>query len=102
MTPKQQDEARHQSRHQVQTSVFFMVTKDEIPLSFDQHNMEGEVVDLSQKGFRFKSPMPLEKNEQISFEITSDKKTIFSGVAQIMHSDNDLSIGAKYLKIKQH
>jgi len=79
-----------------------MVTKGEEPLTMDKHQLEGKIIDVSESGFRFKSPMPLNEKDQISFEIVSDTKTIFSGVAEIVHCNNDLVFGTAYLKIKEH
>ncbi len=97
-----ESEARNQLRHQVMTPVFFMVTKEMQPLALDKHHLEGIIIDVSESGFKFKSPMPLNEGDQISFEIVSDTKTIFSGVAEIIHCNNDLVCGTSYLKIKQH
>jgi hypothetical protein len=98
----QAKEARNQLRHQVMTPVFFMVTKTGEPLPLDKHHLEGKIVDVSESGFRFKSPMPLNEKEQISFEIVSDTKTLISGVAEIVHCNNELVCGTAYQKVKYH
>lgn len=95
-------EARNTLRHQVQTPLFFMKTENEVALPFEKHHCEGEIIDVSETGFKFKTSLPMNDKDQISFEILSDSKTLFSGVAEVIHSSNELVYGAHYLKVKQH
>ena len=78
-----------------------MVTKNQEPLGDAQHHIEGEVIDLSEHGFRMRSTHILVEGEQISFEITSADKTLFRGVAEVKHCLPDEIYGMQYCKVKK-
>jgi len=99
---KVKTEARQWFRHEVGGRVFFMLTCEERPLAISQHNLEGNLVNVSENGFRLQSPMPLEQHEQISFEIVSGTQTVFSGVAQVVHCNNQQEYGVRYIKVRKH
>lgn len=96
-------EARKWFRHQIQATIYFMVTKEERCLDSKQAHLEGKLHDVSEKGFKFDSSgQPLEIGEQISFEIVSAEKTVFSGVAEVVHGNNEMIYGMRYIKILKH
>jgi hypothetical protein len=95
------EESRNRQRHQVLSPIFFMVTEDALALNASQHHIEGEVTDLSETGFRMRSTHLLEKNEEISFDITNDAKTLFHGVAKVIHCLPENVYGVRYIKVKQ-
>ena len=96
------EEARHWLRHNISATVFFMLTKNEEPIQSSSPHLEGEVKDVSEMGFRLESSYPLESSEQISFEIMSANKVIFSGVGEVIHGNNDQTYGVRFIKIRKH
>lgn len=95
------NEARQWMRHHLETPLFFNITENESPLIHDQHTIEGSLMDVSESGFRFKSSFELSVEDQISFDVSSSEKVVFSGVAAIVYQDSDVH-GAKFLKIVKH
>ena len=96
-----ESEHRSRRRHQVLTPIYFMVTQKGEALGDQQHSIEGEIIDLSETGFRMRSSHILAEGEEISFDISSDGKNLFRGVASIMHCLPDMVYGARYLKVKK-
>ena len=94
-------EHRRRRRHQVLTPIYFMVTQQGEALGDHQHHIEGEIVDLSETGFRMRSSHILSEGEEISFDISSEGKNLLRGVACIMHCLPDMVYGARYLKVKK-
>jgi hypothetical protein len=93
---------RNRRRHQVLTPIYFMVTKNGEALTDSQHHIEGEIIDLSETGFRMRSSHNLEEGEEVSFDISSEGKNLFRGVAKIMHCLPEMVYGARYIKIKKN
>lgn len=94
-------EHRKGQRHQVLSPIFFMVTQNGEALEASGHHIEGEVIDLSASGFRMRSSHLLEEGEEISFDITNQNKTLFRGVAVVVHCLPDAVYGVNYLKVKE-
>lgn len=94
-------EARQWMRHNLETSLFFNLTESGTPLKHNQHTIEASLTDVSESGFGFKSSFGLSVDDQISFDVSSSEKVVFSGVALIVYQDNDIH-GAKFLKIHKH
>ncbi len=99
--PSAAEDARQWFRHRISANLFFMVTEDGQPLDPSTALLDGVVEDVSETGFRFKSPMPLNNGDQISFEIASQQATVFSGVGEVVHGNNELVYGVQYIKIKK-
>lgn len=78
-----------------------MVTRDGVSLKNEEHTIEGEVLDLSEAGLRMRSSHILEEGEQVSFEVTSDKKTVMVGVAEVVHCLPEQVYGLHYLKVRR-
>jgi hypothetical protein len=78
-----------------------MVTQDAKVLEDAEHHIEGEVVDLSEEGFRMRSSHALEIGEEISFDISNQEKVIFRGVAKVMHGSVDQVYGMQYIKVRK-
>ena len=96
------NEARNWFRHQLEAPFFFAPTQEERALNHDQHNIEGQVLDVSESGIKFSTSFELEQGDQLSFDISKDSGPVFSGVAIIVHGQEDSAYGAKFLKIKKH
>jgi hypothetical protein len=94
-------EARQWMRHHLEAPLFFNVTKEQTPLEHDQHMLEAKLLDVSESGFRFQSSFGLSVQDEISFDVSSKDKVVFSGVALVVHQDNDIH-GAKFVKIYKH
>lgn len=99
--PAESEDNRKRQRHQVLTPIFFMVTENAEPLGTDQHHIEGEIIDLSEKGLRMRSSHQLEEGEQISFDVTNEGRTILVGVGEVIHSLPEQVYGVRYLKVKK-
>lgn len=95
-------EARKWFRHQVEAHVYYIPTNDGQRIDESKAHLLGNLMDVSEKGFKFKGEHPLEPGDQISFEIVSGQKTIFSGVAVIKHKSSEPAFGTQYLKIRKH
>ncbi len=96
------EEARRWFRHRVSAPLYFMITREGKPLDPASATLDGTVVDVSESGFRFKSPMPLSEAEMISFEIAGQEGPVFSGVAEVIHGNNELIYGVQFIKIRKH
>lgn len=98
------NDAREWFRHEMKAKLYFMVTEEERVLDSAEPHLEGVVLDMSEAGMKIDSPIPLSEGDQISFEVVGGKqeKTVFSGVASIVHGNNDLNYGASYIKIRKH
>ena len=94
-------EARQWLRHHLEAPLFFNVTNDQTPLEHDQHMLEAKLMDVSESGFCFQSSFGLSVNDEISFDLSSREKVVFSGVALVVHQDGDIH-GAKFVKIHKH
>jgi|SaaInlStandDraft_1057018.scaffolds.fasta_scaffold264816_1 hypothetical protein len=101
MTETSNSDHRDRQRHQVLTPIFFMVTQNGVSLKNSEHTIEGEVLDLSEAGLRMRSTHLLSEGEEVSFEVTSDNKTVMVGVAEVVHCLPEQVYGLHYLKVRR-
>ena len=94
-------EARQWMRRHLQAPLFFNLTQAHAPLDHREHTLEAKLLDVSESGFKFESSFNLNVDDQISFDVSSAEKVVFSGVAFVVYQDKDVH-GAKFVKIHKH